>query len=62
MLMATLFFGRTTIPRVFTRDTEVVAVTQKVMPLLAMFMVGILSLQCGVHEAWQCDRMTTRRT
>ncbi|BDA43468.1 Protein DETOXIFICATION 44, chloroplastic [Coccomyxa sp. Obi] len=38
LLMATLSFGRTAIPRVFTGDLEVITVTQRIMPLLAFFM------------------------
>lgn len=40
VLMAALSFGRTAIPRVFTGDLEVIAVTQRIMPLLAFFMVS----------------------
>ena len=39
-LMAALTLGRSAIPRVFTSDLEVIAVTQRVMPLLAFFMVS----------------------
>jgi Na+-driven multidrug efflux pump len=39
VLMAALSFGNSAIPRVFTSDLEVIAVTKRVMPLLAFFMV-----------------------
>lgn len=38
-LMAALSFGRSAIPRVFTSDLQVIAVAEKILPLLAFFMV-----------------------
>ena len=61
LLMAALSFGRTAIPRVFTGDMEVITVTQKIIPLLAFFMVSLALRPCmmkvhiEVQEEFLCS-------
>jgi len=41
-LMVALYLGRSFVPRVFTSDPAVIAIAERVFPILAAFMVSIL--------------------
>ena len=45
-LMAGLYLGRSAVPRIFTEDPAVIAIAERVFPILAVFMVSALLSDC----------------
>ena len=58
-LMAALYLGRSFVPRVFTADPAVIAIAERVFPILAAFIVSTLNsvwghLMISAHSSCVC--------